>query len=128
MALRLDDIKSVKKPQRTPAPTPAFDEQVYEQTATKLRPWQNEEQFEGTRTYAAKEAVERARERTRLNDELARELRQGHVGQETELDLKRRELEREKFFDFTQETMEAEQKKIRVSSPFVKFFRDLLRQ
>lgn len=149
MALRLDDIKQPKRPAKAKgqpfesAPiNTTFEPEVYEtvmdelngsgeknsSSLDKLRPWQNEDHREGPRTYAAKEAVTRARERARLNEELAAKLRQGHTDELVEQRLKQARLERERFFDFQEKSIESSEKKIRVSSPFVKFFRDLLRQ
>lgn len=130
MALRLDDLQSSKRPAKRPEEfRPALYEQtVEERQPEKLRPWQaQEDQQATTRTYAAKEAVQRARERSLQNEELARKLRQGHVSLEREEQLALRQAERERFFAFEAAASEADTK-IRTSSMFVKFFRDLLRQ
>jgi len=141
MALRLDDLQSKNKVTMVPK-TMEFSDLAYDQhqalprleeapkrDLNQLRPWQGSEaqDFE-TRTYAANEAVSRAREKTRKNEMLAMELRAGFVSDQKIHKLKEQEEQRDKFFNFHEQQLQEEQSKIRTSSVFVKFFRDLVRQ
>lgn len=131
MALRLDDLK--KAPTKAPVIPLEFSESTYEAAAPKpekstLRPWQNlEDRNEGPRTLAAKEALAKARLRVERNEEQAKAFRAGMTAPEIEERLEMTLKEREKFFQFEKESG-LESSKIRGNSPFVNFFRDLLRQ
>ncbi len=141
MALRLDDLK--KAPTKAPVIPLEFSESTYESVAvvelaerpqtlkqekTTLRPWQNlEDRNEGPRTLAAKEALAKARIRVERNEEQAKAFRAGMTAPEIEERLEMTLKEREKFFQFEKESG-LENSKIRGNSPFVNFFRDLLRQ
>lgn len=140
MALRLDDLK--KASSKTPAIPLEFSESAYESASqvekpqpqilksekTTLRPWQNlEDRSEGPRTLAAKEALAKARIRVERNEEQAKAFRAGMTAPEIEERLETTLKEREKFFQFEKESG-LENSKIRGNSPFVNFFRDLLRQ
>lgn len=134
MALRLDDLKSKNKI----SPVVEFSNSDYEQYTpaktladknAQLRPWQGSDSIElETRTYAANEAVLRAREKVKNNEKLAHDLREGFVSAQMVDQLKEQQDQRDKFFNFRDQVDQADQARIRTSSVFVKFFRDLVRQ
>jgi hypothetical protein len=138
MALRLDDLKSKNKI-TSAVKVMEFSDSDYERhvdtetldekTNSQLRPWQGLESVEfETRTYAANEAVQRAREKAKKNERQAMELREGFVSDQMINHLKQQQEQRDKFFNFHDRESSLEESKIRTSSVFVKFFRDLVRQ
>lgn len=142
MALRLDDIKSPQTKKKTsfsPSWSEIDDTQVgleksrtftqnSEALADKLRPWQSFEDQNQLRTYAAREAIERANKIREKNDLMCAKLRLGHVSDEKEQMLKLEASKREELFNFEKTEMRMREAKIKTASSFVSFFRDLLKQ
>lgn len=144
MALRLEDVKTPKTEskkvfQSSWASLEGFDEnqlptaseqlaQNSKVLADKLRPWQSFEDTKQTRTYAAREALERAQKIREKNELMCAQLRQGYVSLEVEQKLKEIEGQREEDFNFEKVQMRMRESKIKTASSFVSFFRDLLKQ
>lgn len=147
MALRLDDVKnpkteSKKNFQSTWVSLEGFEENHHlsqnaandslahysKVLADKLRPWQSFDDSKQTRTYAAREALNRAKKIREKNELMCAQLRQGYVSQEVEQKLKEIEGQREEDFNFDKVQLGMSESKIKTASSFVSFFRDLLKQ
>lgn len=141
MALRLDDLgkparkkgfsatqwldqsiaesQEQKKTERPPAKTTVQQ---------KLRPWENYDEVElSTRTYAAQEALLKARRIREKNEDLARSMREGHVSQDVEKKLSEEQLTREQAFNFSETQMNSREAKIKTAPSWLSFVRDLLK-
>ena len=118
MAICLDDLKKNKKSPKDP-PRSA--------KPRSLRPWESYDEIEGqTRTVGAQEAVVKAREIVKLNNEMVEELREGVKSAEKLKELDRK-LEGNTSFASNFKSTGKKPYKIKSKGGIFGLFRDIFR-
>ena len=118
MAICLDDLKKNKKTSKDLTRTTK---------PRSLRPWESYDEIEGqTRTVGAQEAVVKAREIVKLNNEMVEELREGVKSAEKLKELDRK-LEGNNSFSSKLKSIGKKPYKIKSKGGIFGLFRDIFR-